>query len=191
MPLLLRQSLRSSLNLTRTSRPIRPQLAPAGPSPFLSRKDPRQDFSVCLRCQFRARPPFYSSHETDRPNDDQAAAGRKDEVNPATEEPAKPEVHAEEQRAHSVPESENIQRYGHDLGRDPDAPENHGLPSSMENRRSQWSRQFTEMMDNVQSNIFVAGQRLNDLTGYSAIETLKRDIHAQGTRDCPCHPGER
>ena len=34
-------------------------------------------------------------------------------------------------------------------------------------------------MDNVQSNIFIAGQRLNDLTGYSGIETLKRDIEEQ------------
>ncbi|MCJ1349406.1 sensitivity to high expression protein she9 [Peltigera leucophlebia] len=34
-------------------------------------------------------------------------------------------------------------------------------------------------MDNVQSNIFFAGQRLNDLTGYSGIEALKRDIEEQ------------
>jgi sensitive to high expression protein 9 len=36
------------------------------------------------------------------------------------------------------------------------------------------------MMDNLQSNVFVAGQRLNDLTGYTSIEALKRDIHEQG-----------
>jgi She9 / Mdm33 family. len=35
-------------------------------------------------------------------------------------------------------------------------------------------------MDNVQSNVFVAGQRLNDLTGYSGIEALKNDIHFHG-----------
>jgi sensitive to high expression protein 9 len=34
-------------------------------------------------------------------------------------------------------------------------------------------------MDNVQSNIFVASQRLNDLTGYSGIEALKKEIEAQ------------
>ena len=34
-------------------------------------------------------------------------------------------------------------------------------------------------MDNVQSNIFIAGQRLNDLTGYSGIEALKKDIERQ------------
>ncbi|KAE8315467.1 sensitive to high expression protein 9-like protein, mitochondrial [Aspergillus transmontanensis] len=37
-------------------------------------------------------------------------------------------------------------------------------------------------MDNLQSNIFVAGQRLNDLTGYSSIEALKKDIHTQEER---------
>lgn len=54
------------------------------------------------------------------------------------------------------------------------------LPSNMESRRSQLSKQFTSLMDNLQSNVFVAGQRLNDLTGYSAIEALKREIQEQG-----------
>ena len=34
-------------------------------------------------------------------------------------------------------------------------------------------------MDNVQSNIFIAGQRLNDLTGYSGIEALKKETEYQ------------
>lgn len=34
-------------------------------------------------------------------------------------------------------------------------------------------------MDHLQSNIFIAGQRLNDLTGYSGIEALKREIEEQ------------
>ena len=34
-------------------------------------------------------------------------------------------------------------------------------------------------MDNVQSNIFTASQRLNDLTGYSGIEALKKSIENQ------------
>ena len=43
-------------------------------------------------------------------------------------------------------------------------------------------------MDNVQSNIFIAGQRLNDLTGYSGIEALKKEteyqeIQVQETRE--------
>lgn len=55
-----------------------------------------------------------------------------------------------------------------------------GLPSYLESRRSKWSKQFDTVMDNLQSNVFVAGQRLNDLTGYSSIEALKNDIHFQG-----------
>ncbi|KAJ6144987.1 hypothetical protein N7470_008882, partial [Penicillium chermesinum] len=51
------------------------------------------------------------------------------------------------------------------------------LPSFLEERRSRISKQFTEMMDNLQGNVFVAGQRLNDLTGYSSIEALKNEIH--------------
>ncbi|MCJ1430200.1 sensitivity to high expression protein she9 [Sticta canariensis] len=34
-------------------------------------------------------------------------------------------------------------------------------------------------MDHLQSNIFIAGQRLNDLTGYSGIEALKKEIEEQ------------
>ncbi|KAH0541306.1 hypothetical protein FGG08_004230 [Glutinoglossum americanum] len=53
------------------------------------------------------------------------------------------------------------------------------LPSQKEDRRSQISKRFSRIMDNLQSNIFLAGQRLNDLTGYSGIEALKRDITEQ------------
>ena len=54
------------------------------------------------------------------------------------------------------------------------------LPSQEEGRRSQASKRFSHVMDHLQSNIFIAGQRLNDLTGYSGIEALKKDIEEQG-----------
>ena len=54
------------------------------------------------------------------------------------------------------------------------------LPSQEEGQRSHISRRFTHLMDNLQSNIFIAGQRLNDLTGYSGIEALKKEIEEQG-----------
>ena len=54
------------------------------------------------------------------------------------------------------------------------------LPSEQEGRRSHLSRRFSDLMDHVQSNVFIAGQRLNDLTGYSGIEALKKDIERQG-----------
>lgn len=64
-------------------------------------------------------------------------------------------------------------------GNVPNAPR-HDLPSQEEGRRSPISKRFSHVMDHLQSNIFIAGQRLNDLTGYSGIETLKRNIEAQG-----------
>ena len=54
------------------------------------------------------------------------------------------------------------------------------LPSQEEGRRSHVSKRFSHVMDHLQSNIFIAGQRLNDLTGYSGIEALKKDIEEQG-----------
>ncbi|RMJ27447.1 hypothetical protein PHISP_01703 [Aspergillus sp. HF37] len=198
MPLLLRHSIRPSLHLSRASRPIRTQLPPTAPSPFSAPWSSPRDFSVCLRCQFRNRPAWYSPNESDRGKDEHAPSERKDEVDPA----AKPEVQAAEQRSQSHPEeSENAQgparerEQGQGQGQaqehkqdiyheaNPDPTESgHGLPSSMESRRPHWSKQFSSMMDNVQSNVFVAGQRLNDLTGYSSIEALKKDIHAQEER---------
>jgi hypothetical protein len=54
------------------------------------------------------------------------------------------------------------------------------LPSHTESRRSDLNKRLSLLMDHMQTNIFIAGQRLNDLTGYSGIETLKKDIEAQG-----------
>lgn len=59
------------------------------------------------------------------------------------------------------------------------------LPSQEEGRRSHISKRFTKVMDHLQSNIFFAGQRLNDLTGYSGIEALKKDIEQQGQSSTP------
>lgn len=56
------------------------------------------------------------------------------------------------------------------------------LPSQEEGQRSLVSKRFSNVMDHLQSNIFMAGQRLNDLTGYSGIEALKKDIEEQGLR---------
>lgn len=62
----------------------------------------------------------------------------------------------------------------------PNKQQRDNLPSQDEGQRSHLSKKFSHLMDNVQSNIFFAGQRLNDLTGYSGIEALKRDIQEQG-----------
>ncbi|KFX96848.1 hypothetical protein V490_03102 [Pseudogymnoascus sp. VKM F-3557] len=58
------------------------------------------------------------------------------------------------------------------------SPNNGELPSTTEGRRSHISKRLTNIMDNLQGNIFLASQHLNDLTGYSGIEALKRTITA-------------
>lgn len=84
----------------------------------------------------------------------------------------------------SAENAQYAQKQGSDGNKDKDIGNSNGkgrgLPSYLENRRSRYSKQFTEMMDNLQSNVFVAGQRLNDLTGYSSIEALKKEIETQG-----------
>ena len=61
------------------------------------------------------------------------------------------------------------------------------LPSKEEGRRSHASKRFDHLMDNLQSNIFTAGQRLNDLTGYTGIEALKKEIEQQGSPASLCN----
>ncbi|KAF7512142.1 hypothetical protein GJ744_002304 [Endocarpon pusillum] len=53
------------------------------------------------------------------------------------------------------------------------------LPSHTESRRTDLSRRASHLMDSLQANIFTASQRLNDLTGYSGIEALKKSIENQ------------
>lgn len=62
------------------------------------------------------------------------------------------------------------------------------LPSHEEGRRSHVSKKFSRVMDHLQSNIFIAGKRLNDLTGYSGIEALKTEIQEQGISDLYARP---
>lgn len=66
------------------------------------------------------------------------------------------------------------------VSQDGPAKQRSDLPSQEEGRRSHLSKRFSHVMDHLQSNIFIAGQRLNDLTGYSGIEALKKDIEQQG-----------
>ncbi|KAI1334043.1 hypothetical protein F5Y15DRAFT_403210 [Xylariaceae sp. FL0016] len=50
------------------------------------------------------------------------------------------------------------------------------LPSSENSRRSALNHDLSTFMDRAQSSLFAASQRINDLTGYSGIETLKSQI---------------
>ncbi|KAF7595659.1 sensitivity to high expression protein she9 [Aspergillus hancockii] len=182
MPLLLRQSIRSTVTFTRTSRPVRSPLLPAvGPKPLSAGLDPQRQFSVCLQCQFRSRFALCSSKETDKLKDVKTAEESVDKV-VSSEGSSSSTIELGAGSLEPPATKEGSEKQGGKDGVNPQATESSGLPSYLENRRSQLSKQFTTMMDNLQSNVFVAGQRLNDLTGYSSIEALKNEIHAQEQR---------
>lgn len=190
MPLLFRQSLRTSANLSRTSRPIRPPTFPrSAVSPKTLIPPPTtttRAFSVCLQTQFRSNPATYASpNEPDHLKDKEKHAEQPPQNaadTPWTDAIPKPDVlTGEQQQPPPAAEKESLYKSTEEPGKTgADRTHDGGLPSYMEDRRSQFSKQFSTMMDNLQSNVFVAGQRLNDLTGYSSIESLKRDIHNQG-----------
>ncbi|KAK6506411.1 sensitivity to high expression protein she9 [Arthrobotrys conoides] len=53
------------------------------------------------------------------------------------------------------------------------------LPSEKESKRLTIVKNLTSRLDHLQAAIFTAGQKINDLTGYSGIEALKKDIELQ------------
>ncbi|KAJ5091954.1 hypothetical protein NUU61_006824 [Penicillium alfredii] len=201
MPLLFRRSIRSSLQFTRTSsRPLRVPYHPTTPNAFPVRTPTPRPFSVCLQCQFRSSLRSHAAFdEKDKGAADPANVAQDvKEVDSGKATPF-PEVDAGAPRAAFSMEAEKDLVAEALQAKDPekihldqqelrqrkeqaDGTPSGGLPSYLESRRSQMSKQFSAMMDNLQSNVFVAGQRLNDLTGYSGIEALKNEIHTQETR---------
>ncbi|KFA76100.1 hypothetical protein S40288_00375 [Stachybotrys chartarum IBT 40288] len=51
----------------------------------------------------------------------------------------------------------------------------HELPSTTESRRSALNLKLSQIMDDIQVRAFNASQKLNDITGYSGIETIKAE----------------
>jgi len=51
-----------------------------------------------------------------------------------------------------------------------------GLPSDRELNRKQWKRKLEFYLDSLQETIFTATRALNDVTGYSSVQTLRNSI---------------
>jgi sensitive to high expression protein 9 len=180
VPLLLRHSLLPAVRLAKTgfSR-LRPApFTPAPPTKLCQTISARR-FSVCIRCQFRLQSHLkFPREDTDRGKN---ATTKDGALPPIDEDP----VERPNAPASSVANEAETQRQRPPLqaalGGGGGTEEY--LPSQEEGRRSQTSKRFTALMDNLQSNIFTAGQRLNVLTGYSSIEQLKGDIKTQGRKE--------
>ncbi|SCU88563.1 LAMI_0D10550g1_1 [Lachancea mirantina] len=53
-----------------------------------------------------------------------------------------------------------------------------GLPSERERKRRRWARKLEFYFDSLQETIFTATRALNDVTGYSAIQKLRKSIES-------------
>ena len=127
-----------------------PQLLPA-PVFFPLRAAPRVNF-------YSTRPKLLEEQKPKREREETLQTSKDDAS-------SQPSTHLNHGQSHEPPRT--------DPNLDP------SLPSQTESRRTQTSKRFSHLMDNVQANIFVASRRLNDLTGYSGIEALKSEIEAQ------------
>ncbi|KAK4110809.1 hypothetical protein N656DRAFT_781115 [Canariomyces notabilis] len=160
---------------------------PANTLITLTRRTSTSHLPICIRCSIilrrpegRARlfstaprPPkepsstLGSSPETATTPDDTASAS----ASPVSPTPQEPEPSTSPSSSSSSTSSESSP---------PPSPEKNNsstdrsLPSFTENHRHPWSARFSTFMDNLQSRALTATQTINDLTGYSAIEAIKR-----------------
>lgn len=160
----------------------RPLFTPSS-SAILRNARPLSRASICLQCRYQtAQRRAYTDNNN---NNNNRSPFNNDNDLPFIEIPAHlrpkapppPKLEQEKPPAPKEPEKPQAPEA-------PDAPEPtaseidrpRALPSSAEGRRSHAAKRFSHIMDHLQSNIFVASQRINDLTGYSGIESLKNDI---------------
>ncbi|KAI5809352.1 Mdm33 family-domain-containing protein, partial [Pyronema omphalodes] len=138
-------------------------------------KLPRQSTPACIRCQFPPTARFYST-EDKKPSPN----------NLFSDKPAEKPLDFEPNASQNAPEA--AEKPAADFKPTADskptpadqiADFRKNLPSELERRRSEYSKRFSKAMDDLQTAVFTAGQKLNDLTGYTEIEALKRAISAQ------------
>ncbi|PVH82091.1 hypothetical protein DL98DRAFT_514163 [Cadophora sp. DSE1049] len=111
--------------------------------------------STCLQCRIRIQ----ARHFADSPKPPPPSTPSN--TSSSTPSPPSPDAPPAPQNASPTPNPE-------------DEPTD--LPSAEEGRRMAVTKRFSHLMDHLQGNIFIASQRINDLTGYSGIEALKSRI---------------
>ncbi|RDW69618.1 hypothetical protein BP6252_08638 [Coleophoma cylindrospora] len=143
-----------SISVTTASRPLR-QLRPSIKA------------SICFQCRSQLQRRHFADNPNKRPESqglpplDEILAQRKAQPEPAKPPPPSPSPSPSPAPTQSTPKQAL------------EDEQEEELPSSEESRRLALTKRFSSIMDSVQGNIFVASQRLNDLTGYSGIEALK------------------
>ncbi|KAI1755177.1 Mdm33 family-domain-containing protein [Xylaria castorea] len=121
------------------------------------KSDPESPFSSSSSSSFSSESP--SSHSTTNNVADDTTDGADSGPRETSIDPNRPEQ-AQDGSAPQPPPSTP----------DPD------LPSTLNSRRSALNQSLSSFMDRAQTTLFSASQRINDLTGYSSIESLKSQI---------------
>ncbi|KAI8961696.1 Mdm33 family-domain-containing protein [Daldinia sp. FL1419] len=134
---------------------------------------------------------FSSSSSNSTPPNSPPKNTEKDEKKPSENEPVfpfsppflepPPQLEREPTPPPTPPPPPPPQEPQEQLPPPPPPPENPSagnpeLPSAQNSRRSALNRSLSTFMDRAQTTLFAASQRINDLTGYSGIETLKSQI---------------
>lgn len=124
--------------------------------------------SICLQCRIYS--PSLRRHFAD---DQRPIIEPPPHLRPKVTPPEdpKPQPQPEEEKPASIPEYSK-----QDDSPSPQLERDRELPSTLESRRLAMTKKLSHLMDHMQGNIFIASQRINDLTGYSGIEALKNKI---------------
>ncbi|QSZ28573.1 hypothetical protein DSL72_003071 [Monilinia vaccinii-corymbosi] len=129
--------------------------------------------SICLQCRISS-PNLRRHFSDDRPIIEPPPHLRpKVTPPPPPPPPPPPEEPQPQPEDKPIPPSESDKQ---DVSPSPKLEEEGELPSTLESRRLAATKKLSHLMDHLQGNIFIASQRINDLTGYSGIEALKIKI---------------
>lgn len=145
--------------------------------------------SICSRCSFhtsrrlkssssRPEPPEPPNFDHLKPEDKSSSHPNFDHLRPVESKPEPEALASKEAEVTGTSATDSATKPDAETSKpsNQDDTANPSLPSHTESQRSNLSTAFTSFMDRAQSKLFVASQRINDLTGYSGIETLKNQI---------------
>ncbi|KAI0387543.1 Mdm33 family-domain-containing protein [Hypomontagnella monticulosa] len=134
----------------------------------------RHSFALTLNRQLR-----FSSSKSTPPNPPRNldSENRPNESEPPSPFPFPPPPNDPEPQRQEDPKPESELKSASPL-EDTKPHKNPDLPSAQNSRRSSLNQSLSAFMDRAQTTLFAASQRINDLTGYSGIETLKSQVSA-------------
>ncbi|ETS82384.1 hypothetical protein PFICI_04260 [Pestalotiopsis fici W106-1] len=145
--------------------------------------------SICPSCSFhtsrrlrdsssRSPPPEPPNFDHLKPEDKSSSHPNFDHLRPVESKPEPEALASKDIETAEASATESAPTLDAETSKlsDKDESGNPPLPSHSESQRSGLSTAFTSFMDRAQSKLFLASQRINDLTGYSGIETLKNQI---------------